>query len=446
MQDSGENDNLIKTPVQKLVRDLTEKYVRETVKEAARQLLQKRGDEHAEMLDFARKDGAEKGKEQLIKEFEDKISRVINDCSTDATDLQREIESIMEKELYLVPLDIAQKSSKMPSGERPRQGYLIKSFLALLLISAGVYFALDFIFPAQLSVSTTNLDFGIMDESLPSPLTFAISNLGRGTLSWSVHSDDPWIGLSPSSGTNNGLVTVSIQGPLEPGMLTGTIYVRSGNQQSQKIQVNLQVKSAPGISIYPGILTFTKRTGERQIPASQTLGITNSGESTLYWNAEADSSWISQHHLEGTDDGNIQVGITGNQDPGIYHGTITIKSNDKNIEVPVTLEVIAPAKLAISPNPLAFSFAAYGSIPPQPQTFWIANNGGAALNWYTTTEPWITATPASGQLEGGKSQEISVGIDVRNLDYSDRTVNLAIDSNGGSVTGSVVLKRETPLR
>jgi hypothetical protein len=442
MQENGEKDNLIKIPVQELVGNLTEKYVRETVKEVARKALQKKGDELSRKLDLAWKGASEKDRERIISELEDKISREILDCSNDAIDLQRRIENIMEEELDPARLDPSQKSGKTPSCKRPLQGYLIKSFLALLLISAGIYFALPIIFPAEISVSTTNLDFGIMEERLPSPLTFAISNLGRGTLSWSVYSDDPWINLNPLSGTNNGLVKVSIRGTPAPGILKGFIYVRSENQQTQQIQVNLQVKSAPRISIDPIILAFTKRIGERQIPASQTLKITNSGELPLNWNAAADGSWITLDKLEGTNDGEIQVGISGNQDPGTYPGTIIIKSNDKKIEVPVTLEVIVPAKLAISPNPLAFSFFAYNATPPLPQTFRIGNDGGESLNWHITSEPWITATPASGQLEEGKSQDVSVGIDIQGLDYSDSVGNLAIDSNGGSATGRVDLKRK----
>ena len=242
MQDNGERDNLIKIPVQKLVGDLTEKYVREMVKEVARKSLQKKGDELSKNLDLAWKGASEKDRERIISELEDKISREILDCSTDALDLQRRIECIMEEELDPARLDLSQKAGKTPSCKRLLQGYLIKSFLALLVISAGLYFALPIVFPAELSVSTTNLDFGIMEESLPSPLTFAISNLGRETLSWSVHSDEPWIDLNPSSGTNNGLVKVSIRGTPTPGNLKGSIYVRSGNQQSQRIQVNLQVK------------------------------------------------------------------------------------------------------------------------------------------------------------------------------------------------------------
>ena len=170
------------------------------------------------------------------------------------------------------------------------------------------------------------------------------------------------------------------------------------------------------------------------------------GERTLYWNAEADGSWIALDNYAGTNDGVIQVGIRGVQVPGTYHGTISIKSNDRNIDVPVTLEVIAPAKLAISPNPLVFSFEAYSAIPPQSQNFRIANEGEEALNWHISGDSWIAAVPASGQLESGKSQEVSIGIDTQNMDYLDRTGNLAIDSNDGSATGNVELKRSIPLR
>ncbi|OPY52198.1 MAG: hypothetical protein A4E49_01959 [Methanosaeta sp. PtaU1.Bin112] len=453
MQDSEQSDSLIKTPVQKLVGDLTEKYVRETVKQSAQKILQKKGQQFSREMDCAWKDASEKDKEQFSKDLEDRISREILNSSTDAIDLQKRIDSVIDEQinpakLGPVRLEPSRKSREIEttSSKKTLKGYLIKIFIALLLISAGIYFALPVIFPAELSVSTTKLDFGIMEQRVPSPLTFSINNQGRGTLTWNVYSDDPWIGLEPASGTNDGLVTVSIRGKPQAGALKGVINVQADSHQSRRIEVSLRVLSAPGISIHPPILTFIKRLGERQRPASQTLRIINSGEQTLEWNAAADRSWITMSNYEGINDGEVQVGINGDQRPGTYHGTIAIISNDKNIDVPVTLEVIEPARLSVSPNPLNFDFQAYTAQPPDPQTFSIANNGGEPMSWHISSEPWITATPTSGELQGGSSQEISIGIDTLNLDYTDRIGNLAIDSNGGSATGRVQLKRAIMLK
>jgi hypothetical protein len=102
------------------------------------------------------------------------------------------------------------------------------------------------------------------------------------------------------------------------------------------------VSSPPEISIDPSILAFIKRDGQMQGAESQTLTIRNSGELPLEWKATADIPWITLINSEGIDDGDIQVGINGEQDPGTYMGNISIKSNDRKIVVPVTLEVMEP--------------------------------------------------------------------------------------------------------
>ncbi|HPS91355.1 MAG TPA: hypothetical protein PKV33_04290 [Methanothrix sp.] len=446
MQDSEQNEGLIKTPVQKLVGDLTEKYIRETVKRSAQRILQKNGDQFSREMDSAWKAASEKGRDQFSKDLQDKISRAL-DSSIDAIDLQKRIDAIIDEQLDPELLDPARVEPlkpgeiETPSSKKTLNGYLIKIFIAILLISAGIYFALPVVFPAELRVNTTSIDFGTMEERVPSPLTFAISNLGRGSLSWNVYSDDPWIGLEPASGTNNGLVKVSIRGPPQAGTFKGVINVRADNHQSRRIEVNLRVLSPSKISIDPQILTFRKKLGDRPSPASQTLRITNSGELTLNWNAEANEPWITLSNSEGINDGEIQVGITGSQRLGTHRGEIAVISDDKRIVIPVILEVFEPAKLSVSPDPLIFHFSAYTEEPSQPQTFSIANNGGEELNWHINSDPWITVNPSSGNLEAGSSKEIIVGIDTRELSMSDYNGNLAIESSGGNADGIVTLTR-----
>ena len=170
--------------------------------------------------------------------------------------------------------------------------------------------------------------------------------------------------------------------------------------------------------------------------------ISNLGERTLFWTAEADESWIDLGILEGSNDGQISVRIKGDLDPEKYSGAINIRSNDKNITIPVTLKVIAPARLAVSPDPLILSFLAYTTEPPAAQTMRIANSGEDVLDWQISSEnSWITVAPSSGQLESGRSQELSVGIDTRDLESADLVGNLMITSNGGAQDGRVELKR-----
>jgi hypothetical protein len=454
MPDSQVQDSYIKSPVKILTRDLTESYVKEIIKEAAKQALKNRED--AERLDQAWNSASEQDKEEYLQELEKKITKKIQEVSTNELDIIREVRDILENDFDLANM---QKLSQKPSSidghlecetntqdkersfwKRMLQSYWIKGFLSLILIAVVTYFTIPFIFPAQLSLSSNNLDFGIMGEDTPYPLRFSIDNQGKDTLTWRVESDQPWIAVKPSSGKNNGIVMVTIQGPMQSGDQQGIIYVRS-NAGDQQVRVKLHVETPAEPGVYPESVDFVK-IGQKQ-PASKTLSISNSGEIPLRWTASADRSWIALQGNEGTNKGDIRIDIIGNQDPGTYNGTITIQSNSRSLHVPISLEVRRPPQLTVRPNPLVFNFEElYGWVSqlPEPQTMTIRNNGGDVLNWLISQDPWITIDPSSGSLQPGETSEVKVGIkqDLLPRDYSGI---LSISSNGGDAKGMVELKR-----
>jgi len=74
----------------------------------------------------------------------------------------------------------------------------------------------------------TKLTFASLADSLDGPgiQSIFISNSGGGTLSWSVSVDGDWLACSPSSGTNNGEVSVSVDTTgLSAGTYPGTITI-----------------------------------------------------------------------------------------------------------------------------------------------------------------------------------------------------------------------------
>lgn len=101
----------------------------------------------------------------------------------------------------------------------------------------------------EISVNRTNLNFGSVKKgsgtsSLTSPQTLLISNSGGGALEWTIHEDADWLHVSPTSGTNSGVVTVSV-GPcgLAAGSYTGTVkvYAHGASNSPQKVTVDLTV-------------------------------------------------------------------------------------------------------------------------------------------------------------------------------------------------------------
>jgi len=91
-------------------------------------------------------------------------------------------------------------------------------------------------------------DFGIVPPGQTRNWDFEITNCGGPgtTLNWDVTASEPWISVSPSSGTNT-IVTVTIDTKLpDGGVKTGTITVNSnGGTKIGVIRVNIELETAP---------------------------------------------------------------------------------------------------------------------------------------------------------------------------------------------------------
>lgn len=100
--------------------------------------------------------------------------------------------------------------------------------------------------PVVLYVSPSTLNFGSIENSK----SFTISNPGFGELNWSLSSNQSWINMTPTSGTNttnssNINVTIDRTG-LNPNSYNGTISITS-NGGNQDIAVSMQVEEDTSI-------------------------------------------------------------------------------------------------------------------------------------------------------------------------------------------------------
>jgi parallel beta-helix repeat protein len=96
-----------------------------------------------------------------------------------------------------------------------------------------------------ISLSRTQINVTAVEGSTTSKTgSFSISNSGTGTLDWSVTDNAGWLSVSPSSGTNSGTITVTIDPwGLSVGDYTGTVTVSSTNAANspQTVTVNLTI-------------------------------------------------------------------------------------------------------------------------------------------------------------------------------------------------------------
>jgi hypothetical protein len=87
----------------------------------------------------------------------------------------------------------------------------------------------------------------------PGNQTFTISNAGPGTLNWTVTDNAGWLSCTPVSGTDSGVVTVSVDASgLAAGTYSGTIQVSDPNagNSPQTVSVNLNINT-PGYDADP---------------------------------------------------------------------------------------------------------------------------------------------------------------------------------------------------
>lgn len=106
--------------------------------------------------------------------------------------------------------------------------------------------------PPEIRVNRKRLNLGYVIGSNNLPIeTFSITNPGGGTLNWNVRSESQWMVLNPISGTNDGIVEVTIDPVgLTPGKYEGVIEVSDPFATNSPVEVivTLQVKDKTKIS------------------------------------------------------------------------------------------------------------------------------------------------------------------------------------------------------
>ena len=131
--------------------------------------------------------------------------------------------------------------------------------------------------PVTLSVSPAALNYGAIKApgGTLGPTTPAqrvrVTQFGSGSVTWTATANQPWLQITPASGTGSGSFTVSVTGAvglLAPGTVSGTVTVHAtGAQNEPVIPVSLSL-SAPSTSAAPF--------GVFDTPPNGTTGVTGS--------------------------------------------------------------------------------------------------------------------------------------------------------------------------
>jgi hypothetical protein len=202
--------------------------------------------------------------------------------------------------------------------------------------------------PAAISVTPTSLAFtGTVGGANPAARAVSLTNMGGGTLTWSVSDNAAWLTVSPVSGTTTTetdtlTAAISISG-LAAGTYNGVITATSSGG-ARTIPVSLTLSAAPiAISANPANLAFTGAVGGTN-PTSKTIALTNTGGVTLTWTVSDNAAWLTVTPASGTtttetDTLTAAINISGLA-AGTYNGIITVTptgSTPRQIPVSLTL-------------------------------------------------------------------------------------------------------------
>jgi len=201
--------------------------------------------------------------------------------------------------------------------------------------------------PTTLALNLNSLLFtGITGAGNPPAQNISVSNSGTGVLNWLASSNQSWLQVSPSSGTNSGTIQASVNtANMTSGTYNATITVSASgaNNSPQPVGVTL-VLSSPTLGVTPSSVTFNGFQGQGN-PSPVALTISNLGTGTLNWSASvsANTPWLTLSSYSGTapSSTNVQASISG-LGAGTYTGSITITAPgalSSPQTIPVTLTV-----------------------------------------------------------------------------------------------------------
>lgn len=228
----------------------------------------------------------------------------------------------------------------------------------------------------ELEASPSTLDF----ETTKNDLSFFITNKGKvGTITWTITSNQPWVTITPTSGTTTtetDPIQVSVsRNNIAIGTYTAQINVVS--DAGEKIINVLMVKpdpNLPQLSISPTSIDFGS-----SILTSQ-VELKNTGMSVMNWTSTISNIWINLSSTSGNinagDKSIINVSINkSGLAPGSFNGTVVFNSNGGSKTLTITM-IVPP-----------------GTAPNAPTL--LTPSDGSANQLTSPTLSWDTSTDAT---------------------------------------------------
>ena len=226
---------------------------------------------------------------------------------------------------------------------------------------------------AYLNVLTTSMSF----SSSAGQDFFTISS----NRSWTVSSSESWLRVSPTSGSDDRTVTVTVDDYTSTTTSrNATITVSGGSSFTHTINVT---QSAAGVYLTVSPTSLSLPAAATQSPFSI--------ESNVSWQARSDQSWITVYPTSGTYDGSFTAIVVENTVPLPRDGNITVIGGGITRTIPVSQSAAA---VTLNVSPASISLSSAGDRAPVTIT--------SNISWTAiSNQPvWLTVSPESGSSNG----------------------------------------------
>lgn len=319
--------------------------------------------------------------------------------------------------------------------------------------SAQVTVSLTVLAPANLVLAPVTLNPSVVANQNAPGSTLTLQNSGGLPLNWTANSSQPWLSVTPNSGTlaPQAQATIAIAFTtvsLKAGSYHAILTISDGSQSDQvAVTLTVMPPPAPIITIPTTPLTFSTYLGSN--PPAQSFTLTNTGNAPLHWVATESGNGagvVAVSPTSGTLAPSASTGLTvapnvGNSAAGTLTTTITLADSDTGTtvasqKIPVTVTILDQANISVSSNQISLSNSS--STPDSSTILQITNSGTQTLNWVATPQAsaaWLSVDISSGALSPGastiinvhaNSSQLAVGTYIATLTISDSDANTPV--------------------
>lgn len=264
----------------------------------------------------------------------------------------------------------------------------------------------------------------------------------QGNLAWSASADQPWVQLSPASGSGAGTLSVAVDAAaLGLGSHSATVTVSDTAGHSQSIDVTFTIEP-PGLSLDRSQVDISGTNG-KAIP-SQSVAVAMNTGAAVAWTASSDAPWLVLNGT-GATPGTLTLGVDAqgaNLASGTHSASVLLSATLDGSVVTQTLDVnltLSPMTFSTTPAAVDFSGVWGADLGSQSAAFAL-DVDGTDYPWNATVSaPWLRVdggATASGVNSGSLTLSVDNSAVSAPGDYT-ASVTISARINGDTLTHTV---------